>query len=282
MDCTLPFRGSVAVADRLLTPKMLRGPRFRRLFPDIYVASDVELDLAVRSRAAYLLVEGRGALGGYSSAELLGASCGPADAPAEVVSPTRMRAHPGLLVREEPLSPELMWRAPGAVVTSPVMTAYHLACHGSLVEAVVAVDALAHKFGFPPQDVVRLGYERFGGRGSARLPDVVRLADPLADSPMETRIRLAIRFDGLPLPVLQHPVGPYTLDMAYPEIMLGVEYDGRDHLTQERAMRDLDRQAYLTGIGWKKILRFGKAEVLHRPRAVAARVRWELNVRGLL
>ncbi len=278
MDFTQPFRGSVAVADGQVTPTMLRGPRFRRLFPDVYVASEVEVDLALRSVAAYLLVEGRGALGGYSAAELLAASCGPADAPAEVVTPIHRRARADLLVRREQLSPELICRTRGVVVTSPLLTAYHLACRGDVVEAVVAVDALTHKFGFPPRDVVRLGYDRFGGRGSARLPEVARLADPLADSPMETRIRLAIRFAGLPLPVLQHPVGPYTLDMAYPEIMLGVEYDGRDHLTQERAMRDLERQAYLTGVGWK-ILRFRKAEVLHRPGAVAARVRWELGTR---
>jgi very-short-patch-repair endonuclease len=29
--------------------------------------------------------------------------------------------------------------------------------------------------------------------------------------------------------VLQYPVGPYRLDMAYPTIRLAVEYDGRAH-----------------------------------------------------
>jgi very-short-patch-repair endonuclease len=51
---------------------------------------------------------------------------------------------------------------------------------------------------------------------------------------METRIRLVIVFAGLPVPVLQHPVGPYLLDMAYPAIRLAVEYDGQTHRTQER------------------------------------------------
>ena len=40
------------------------------------------------------------------------------------------------------------WRIDGVAVTSPVRTALDLACRGSLVEAVVAVDALAHAFGF--------------------------------------------------------------------------------------------------------------------------------------
>ena len=82
------------------------------------------------------------------------------------------------------------------------------------------------------------------------MPEVTRLADPLAESPLETRIRLAIRFDGPPMPVLQHPVGAYDLDMAYPDVLLAVEYDGREHLTAERARRDLDRQAFRTAADW--------------------------------
>jgi very-short-patch-repair endonuclease len=75
--------------------------------------------------------------------------------------------------------------------------------------------------------------------------------------------------------VLQHPVGPYRLDMAYPAIRLGIEYDGREHLDQARALRDLDRQSYLATAGWTRVLRFPAAEVF-RPVGVAARVHQEL------
>ena len=75
---------------------------------------------------------------------------------------------------------------------------------------------------------------------------VVRLVNPMADSPMETRIRFALVQAGLPCPVLQHPVGPYLLDLAYPDLKLAIEYDGREHLIPERALHDLHRQAYLT------------------------------------
>jgi very-short-patch-repair endonuclease len=92
---------------------------------------------------------------------------------------------------------------------------------------------------------------------------------------MESRIRLAIVFDGLPAPVVQHPVGPFFLDLAYPSIRLAIEYDGETHRVQERALRDLDRQAYLTDAGWK-VLRFTAAQVMRRPTWVAARVREEL------
>src|SRR5689334_15396522 len=239
MDLRSPFRGSVAVASGVLTPAVLAGPRFRRLFPDVYVCAEVEPDLAVRSFAAAVLVGDDGLLGGYSAAELLGASCGPLAAPAEVVVPGRRRAPPGLIVRVEDVPSAERWRVRAVSVTSPVRTALDLACRGPLVEAVVGVDALAHRFGLPPHDVIRCAYDHPGRRGAARLPRVVKLARPAAESPMETRIRLAIVLEGLPEPQLQVPVGPYRLDMAYPELRLGIEYDGREHLDQRRALRDL-------------------------------------------
>jgi very-short-patch-repair endonuclease len=60
--------------------------------------------------------------------------------------------------------------------------------------------------------------------------------------------------------------------MAYPAIPLAVEYDGRDHLTPERAVRDLERQAYLSRRGWE-VLRFRAGDVMLRPWLVAATVR---------
>jgi very-short-patch-repair endonuclease len=275
MDPTCPFRGSAAVALGLLTPKMLRGPRFRRLFPDVYVSACVETDLTVRSLAAHVLVHGRGVLAGYSAAEMLGASCGPADSPAEIVVPHRVRGRPGLRVREDVLPPDEITVVGGVPVTSALRTAFDLGRRSPVVEAVVAVDALARVAGFAPPDLVSFGYRHLGARGSAQLPEVVRLANPLAESPMETRIRMALLVAGLPLPVLQHRVGPYRLDMAYPAVQLAVEYDGSDQLDPERALRDLDRQPQLSLAGWE-ILRFRAYDVLRRPGRVADAVRQRL------
>lgn len=111
--------------------------------------------------------------------------------------------------------------------------------------------------------------------GSAQLPEVVELSDRRADSPMETRIRLALRSAGLPLPHLQHAVGPYLLDLAYPAVHIAVEYNGHHHLDPDRALHDLEREAYLTAAGWT-VLRFGAYLVRRRPDLVAARVRVRL------
>jgi len=72
------FRGSLAVAAGLTTWGRLRGPRFRRLFRDVYCpVADEPPDLRLRSLGAYRLVEGRGVLSGYSAAVLLDADCAP-------------------------------------------------------------------------------------------------------------------------------------------------------------------------------------------------------------
>lgn len=273
----VPFRGSEAVAAGLVTPGELRGPRYRTLFRDVFVRLDGSADpddLLVRALGAAVLVRGRGVLGGWAAAEVLGASCGPADAPVEVIVPGGgMRDRPRLVVRKPQLRTDEVTAVGGTPVVVPCRAAYDLARRLPMVDAVVAVDALTHRFAFPASTLLAVAPP--GARNRTRLPEVVRRADPRAASPMETRIRLAIEDGRLPLPTLQHPVGPYALDLAYPMIKLGVEYDGREHLTPERARRDLDRQAYLTARGWA-VLRFCAHDVLHRPRRVAARVRGAL------
>lgn len=108
-----------------------------------------------------------------------------------------------------------------------------------------------------------------GDRGLVALRGAVVLADPRSESPMKTRIRVAIHRHGLPPPELQHPVGPYRLDLAHPRVRLAVEYDGRDHRTPRRAVRDLRREAYLSRVD-RDVLRLDAATV-HIPREVARR-----------
>jgi len=62
------LRGSVAVAGGSHTWAQLRGPRFRRVFPDVYVPAETPESLHSRSVAAYRLVADRGGvLAGYSA-----------------------------------------------------------------------------------------------------------------------------------------------------------------------------------------------------------------------
>lgn len=247
----------------------------------MYVAATVEVDLALRAEAAFVLVDRRGVVGGWGAAELLGASCGPQGAPAEIIVPTRRRTQPGLLVREERIPESERRTVGGVVVTDERRTAFDLGRRPPLVEAVVAVDALARVGEFAPSDLLSLGYLHFGARGSRLLTRTVRLSNPLSGSPMESRIRCAIHGAGLPMPVLQHPVGPYRLDLAYPVLRLAIEYDGSEHRTAARALHDLRREAHLTREGWD-VLRFTAYQVLRRPDLVADTVHCELIRRGMI
>jgi hypothetical protein len=289
MSFDRPFRGSAAIEAGVLTRGQLRGPGFRRLFDDVYVSASVPVDLALRSRGAHLLVAGTGGvLSGYSAAEVLGSSCAGADAPAEVTLPGGcLLRQPGLRVHRGLLDPGEVTRVAGLGVTTRLRAGYDLArLAASLVEAVVAVDALATADrrapggAFEPADVLRLRNRYLGARGSRRVPEVVALADPLAQSPMEMRTRLALVLHGLPPPVSQFEVGGaghcHYLDLAYPRYKVAIEYDGGGHRTPQQARRDLERQHRLSLLDWT-VVRPRGTTVLHKPRLVAVDVYRELE-----
>lgn len=268
--------GSAAVVAGLVTPDQLRGPRFTRLFQGIFVRADAEVDFAVRCRAAGLLFGGAGVLAGWAAAELLGAECAPSDVSVELLLPGGGRSRAGLMIKEDvPAAAEVM-RVGAVRVTTPARTAFDLGRRTPLVHAIMGVDALRYACELDPDAVLTVARRHVGARGIRQLPEVLRRSTHLAQSPMESRIRVAIEDAGLPLPVLQHPVGPYFLDMAYRERMLAVEYDGREHLTPKRARHDLNRQAYLTSEGWT-VVRFSPSVVLYETWKIAADVAWLLR-----
>jgi AbiEi antitoxin C-terminal domain/Protein of unknown function (DUF559) len=272
------FRGSDAVAAGLVTWDVLRGPRFRRVFPDTYATAELALDLALRSHAAFRYARHEGVLAGHSAAELLGAPCGPPHAPAELVVPHRgQRSCPGLLLRRERLAADEVREVAGFRVTSPERTAFDLARRGPMEDRVVAVDALANRCRFDPGQLATLAAAHPGARGLAGLAEVLAHADARAGSPMETRLRLVVVRAGLPRPEAQWPVQDTRtrtavwLDLAYPEHLIGIEYDGAVHTAPDAVLRDIARHTALLDKGWR-VYRYTKADVLHRPDRIVAQL----------
>ncbi|MGP6175956.1 hypothetical protein ACTU6U_01470 [Microbacterium sp. A196] len=76
------------------------------------------------------------------------------------------------------------------------------------------------------------------------------------ESPKETETRLLIIDSGLPEPVVQFEVrveGELIArpDLAYPELKIGIEYDGDGHRTdKDEWRRDIQRHRALTAAGW--------------------------------
>ncbi|MDR1808583.1 MAG: hypothetical protein LBR33_11845 [Propionibacteriaceae bacterium] len=120
-----------------------------------------------------------------------------------------------------------------------------------------------------------------------RLPGLRKARQALAlardgtDSPAETRLRLAMVEAGLPAPEINYPVRDvsgrmvYRLDMAYPECMVAVEYDGAVHVANATQMRrDQTRRRRLEDLGWRVIT--ATAPDLHDPAELIASVRCAL------
>jgi very-short-patch-repair endonuclease len=278
-DFKAPFRGSSAVAAGLVSKGQLRGSTFRRLFPDIYLPREVAPTLAVRSRGAQLLVAGYGALAGYSAAELLGARIAPRDADAEVVVPGgEFRECRGLRVHREQLADDEVETVAGLVVTSAVRTAYDLARWSTQVEGIVAADALGRVGRFGSGALFGMAARYPGARWRSRVPLVAELMDTRAESAMETRCRVSLVLRGLPKPELQYPVRDELgnqvawLDMAYPAVRAGVEFDGEHHQEARAFQADLARHNRLAALGWT-VLRASATDVLRNPDAFAAQVR---------
>lgn len=283
MEINGPFRGSAAVAAGLLTPSMLRGDGFTDVFRDVFVPTGTRLDLSARSRAAALLTPADGALCGHSAAELLGAGCSPANAPAEIVAPRGdVRPRRGLIVRQATLDPEDVVDADGCRVISAFRTAYDLGRRLAVEDAVAAIDALARIGRFAPGTLV---HGAVGARGCRRLREAVALTDPCAESAQESRLRVLLAVGGLPAPAVQYRVRDADgrviarVDLGYVRAKLALEYDGRHHFDDEFSRRDRLRDLRLGDLGWLT-LRFTDDDIGPRAGETVERVRRRLSERG--
>jgi hypothetical protein len=182
----------------------------------------------------------------------------------------------GMSVRRAALPRQDIVERNGMRVTSNLRTAVDLGTRPPLVEAVVAVDMALQK-GLLDLSELR-AYAASGARrkGITQLRRVVELAEPAAESPMETRLRLLLVLAGLPRPEAQVPLhdgsGRFLgrPDLYYSARRLGVEYDGSTH--RASLAEDNRRQNRLLTAGIR-LLRFTAGDVLSTPDLVVTQVR---------
>jgi len=269
------FRGTTVVRAGLLTANQLRGPAWRRLFPDVYAHVELPLTHSLRALAAARLVVPGSVVTGRSAAGLWGVDLVDAFDDVELtVSPSRHAVRTaGLRVRRARLDPAHVTRRQGMPVTSAGATAVRLAGLMAGDEAVVAVDRLVAT-GHVRLHVVRDLAARADGAHSARARAACALADGHAESPQETRLRLLIRRSCLPAPVAQHRVAlpgrVARLDFAWPDRKVAVEYDGLWHAEDGQFARDRKRLNELHAAGWRIV--FVTAGDMHRPEELIARI----------
>ncbi|MGY1838093.1 MULTISPECIES: endonuclease domain-containing protein [unclassified Modestobacter] len=217
--------------DGLLTRDQLRSSAWVGVLRNVYVHRDAVVDHRLRVRAALLRVP-RAVVSGSSAALLWGVPMAGDDDPVELSLPAG--AHQvriaGVRVRRRELPDGWTTRRAGLPVTTPEATAVDLAAGLPGDEGVVAVDRLVTA-GTTGLAQVRALAATLSGPGARRARTVCALADGLAESPQETRLRLLVRRSGLPTPVAQHRVvhrGRFVarVDFGWPEQRVALEYDG--------------------------------------------------------
>ncbi len=280
-----PFRGPDAIAAGLLTPRQLHGSTWVRLLRGVYVHSSVTVDHRTLCEAAALLLPPGAAIAETSAALLWGAAINNPDKVTVYLPPgVKLGASAGLVVRRIRLADDETTSVLGPVVTTPLRTAFDIAHRCLLVDAVVALDAMLHKRVIYLDALLDHLNRRAGEFGVAAARKAIALADPLAESAMETRLRLVLLAGGLPRPVAQLKVFDgqrfvARLDFAYPDAMLAIEYDGDHHRDRITFRFDLERQNELRVLGWT-VLRFTADDVLRFPGRTVAQVRVMLASRG--
>lgn len=202
----------------------------------------------------------------------------PPCAPIEVtVSPAcGVSTRSGVVVRRVDLPRSEITTQRGLCVTAELRTVTDLARYLPLVDAVVAVDQALHDGLVELSQLGRFVIESPPRRrGIAQLRSVIELAEPLTESPMETRLRLVLVQAGLPRPEAQ--VRLYGTDgvfigrpdFVYRDAHLVIEFDGGVH--RDLLERDDRRQNLLVDAGYR-VLRYTSAAVLRTPDIIVPQV----------
>lgn len=264
----------------------IEGASWNRLGPATYMwsglAGDSMHDLAAACRR---LPEGA-VFSGLTAAWLHGLDVTPA-APIEATVPVtaRVSARSGIRLRRSSLAPDDVVRVRDLPATSIARTLAEICKRLSLIEAVVLVDAAIHARRMKLKDLDSWVKSHAGRHGVPSLRRVLDYAEPLAESPMESRLRMVLVMGGLPRPKAQVSIhdrwGRFVgrPDLYYEQARLGIEYDGAVH--REMLADDNRRQNRLLDAG-VRLLRFTAGDVLHRPDVVVLQVRALLGPDRLL
>ena len=173
-----------------------------------------------------------------------------------VLNPTghQLRSADGLVVHRREGAP--LSEIDGRPATAPAWTAIEVALSLRRPRALATLDAALRSGTCTRGELQRAALRQAGRRGIVAVRDLLPLADPRADSEMESESRLMMIDGGLPLPVLQYPIvdrdhRTWRVDFAWPEQRLAVEYDGVVwHEGPEAFAYERQRRAALQEVGW--------------------------------
>lgn len=171
----------------------------------------------------------------------------------------------------------------GAAVTSAARTVVDLARNDGVGAGLVAADAALRAQLVTSQTLAIAVRRAAGWPGVTLARQVVDLASPLSESPLESLTRLCLAVRGIPAPELQVEIRTegrlYRSDMLWRERRVIVEADGRVKYSGDALWTEKLRQERLERAGFR-VVRVTWADVTRRPDEVAWRVRRALQLGG--
>jgi len=186
-----------------------------------------------------------------------------------------LRDADGLVVHRRDGAPLVL--VDGRRATSPAWTAIEVARGLRRPRALATLDAALRSGTCSRPDLWRAAVEQKGRRGIVAVRDLLVVADPRSESPMESEARLAMLDGGLPVPELQYELldgngDLRRLDFAWPDHRVAAEYDGVAWHTGPEAMTsDRRRHNALADVGWT-VVSIVADDVRHREREMVARI----------
>ncbi|MEZ0362223.1 endonuclease domain-containing protein [Mycobacterium sp. pUA109] len=194
-----------------------------------------------------------------------------------VVNPggAQLRPVPGLVVHRREGAPLRM--VAGRPATAPAWTAIEVARGLRRPRALATLDAALRSGTCTRQELNWAVNQQAGRRGIVAVRELLPLANPLAESPMESEARLVMIDGGVPPTALQYRIMDATsrvwrVDFAWPEHRLAVEYDGLDwHSGPQALVYDRMRRAALQEVGWE-VLAIIFDDVRRRPQDMVRRI----------
>lgn len=191
-----------------------------------------------------------------------------------------LRSADGLVVHRRKDAPLAL--VAGRPATAPAWTAIEVARGLCRPRALATLDAALRSRTCSRDDLRSAAGLQCGRRGIVAVRQLLPLAAPEAESPMESEARLVMIDGGLPRPVLQYEIVDngrrvWRVDFAWPEYRVAAEYDGVDwHSGPEAFLRDRRRTAALQDLGWV-VVPIVAEDVRRRPWELVRRIETQLE-----
>ncbi len=254
-----------------LTPKTLRATYdqhlLRREFRGVYVDARVPDSRRGRLRAIKLVTPDNAIVCDETAAWLYGLEVfAPGRRhdfePSMVVRHGKARVeHPGSRGRQAIISADDIDFLDGIHLTTPTRTASDLLRRMYRPYALAAADAFAHAGLVDRAELNEYVARLKGYRGIVQARRLAAIIEPRTQSPGESWQRLRMLDAGFPPPEPQFEVvddfgRSYFLDLPYPALLIGTEYDGGEfHTDAAHRRHDRDRRAYLSDVyGWRWVI----------------------------